>query len=132
MIDLLVSCIRSNEEFIKKNGRAKAFFTGGNSSCRYHIRQHYDLYKERCKNADILEHHWAIPRPIWKKMQALKNGKKVDKQANLDGIVLKARGPREFTRDGLRDIVTQFITCDDQVSSTATILQEDYDSLLLF
>lgn len=65
-------------------------------------------------------------------MQALKNGKKVDKQANLDGIVLKARGPREFTRDGLRDIVTQFITCDDQVSSTATILQEDYDSLLLF
>ena len=27
----------------------KAFFLGGNSSCHAHIRQHYGLYKQRCK-----------------------------------------------------------------------------------
>jgi Fe-S oxidoreductase len=50
-------------------------------------------------------------------MQALKSGQKIEKQGNLDKVVQKARGPREFTRDGLRDVVTQFITCDDQVSN---------------
>ena len=64
--------------------------------------------------------HWAIPRPIWKKMEALKAGKMVDKQTNLDGIVLKATRPREFTHNGLRDVITQFITCDDQVSLTVS------------
>lgn len=112
------SRVRDNNELIKKHGRAKAFFTGGNSSCRYHARQHYELYKERCKKANIPEHHWAIPRPIWKKMQALEKGEKVENQTNLDRAVHKFRGPREFTRDSVRDTVTQFIVCDDQVSTT--------------
>jgi hypothetical protein len=102
---------------IKKHGKIKAFLTGGNSSCRYHVRQHYELYKEQCKKAKIPENHWAIPRTIWSEMQALRNGEKVEKQANLDGVVQKTRGPREFTRDGLRDIVTKFVACDDQVSN---------------
>ncbi|KAH9010304.1 hypothetical protein EDB84DRAFT_1279913, partial [Lactarius hengduanensis] len=98
------------------------FFTGGNSSCRHHIRQHYDLYKERCKKAKVPKHHWAIPRAIWKEMQALSAGKQVEKQANLDGVVQKFCGPREFTREGLRDAITKLIACDDQVSNYYTLI----------
>jgi hypothetical protein len=102
---------------VKKHGKIKAFFTGSNSSCRHHTQQHYDLYKERCKNAEIPKHHWAIPRTIWKEMEVLRAGKKVERQGNLDRVVQKVRGPQEFTREGLRDTVTKFITCDDQVSN---------------
>ena len=109
------SCVRGSDELMKKHSKVKAFFTGGNSSCRYHIRQHYDLYKEQCENANIPEHHWVIPQPLWKEMQALKNGIKVEKQANLDVIVLKAKGPCKFIHNGLQDAITWFITCDDQV-----------------
>jgi hypothetical protein len=80
-------------ELMKRHGKAKAFFTGGNSSCRHHIRQHYQLYKERCKAAKVPEHHWAIPRPIWNEMEALKDGRRAEKQGNLDGIVQKVQGP---------------------------------------
>jgi hypothetical protein len=58
-----------------RHGKERAFLKGGNSSCRHHARQHYDLYKQWCKEMSIPEHHWAIPRPIWKEMEALKNGK---------------------------------------------------------
>jgi DNA-binding LacI/PurR family transcriptional regulator len=101
---------------IARHGKEKAFLTGGNSSCRHHARQHYDVYKQRCKEANIPEHHWAIPRQIWKEMEALKNGKRSAKQTDLNGVVLKVTGPREFTRAALRHAVTQFIACDDQVS----------------
>ncbi|KAI0278182.1 hypothetical protein BC826DRAFT_874247, partial [Russula brevipes] len=55
--------------FIKKSGPRKAFHTGGNSSCRQHLRQHYEIYQNRCKEANILEHHWAVPRTIWRERQ---------------------------------------------------------------
>ena len=50
-------------------------------------------------------------------MQALEKGEKVENQTNLDRAVHKFRGPCEFTRDSVRDAVTQFIVCDDQVST---------------
>jgi DNA-binding LacI/PurR family transcriptional regulator len=114
--DLLNARPRADEELMAKHGKEKAFLTGGNSSCRYHARQHYNLYKQRCKEANISEHHWAIPRQIWKEMEALKNGKRSTKQTDLDGVVQKVTSPREFTRGALRHAVTQFIACDDQVS----------------
>jgi hypothetical protein len=43
----------------------KAFFVGGNSTCWAHIRQHYNIYKERCKAGNIPENHHAIPRHIY-------------------------------------------------------------------
>jgi len=101
---------------IAKHGKEKAFLTGSNSSCRHHARQHYDLYKQWCKEENIPEHHWAIPRPIWKEMEALKNGKRSGRQTDLNGIVQMVTGPGDFTRAALRHAVTQFITCDDQVS----------------
>ncbi|KAI0245179.1 hypothetical protein BJV78DRAFT_1093225, partial [Lactifluus subvellereus] len=47
----------------------KTFYTGSNLTCRAHCRHHYELYKARCKEQNILENHHAIPRPIWKQMQ---------------------------------------------------------------
>ncbi|KAI0274355.1 hypothetical protein BGY98DRAFT_920806, partial [Russula aff. rugulosa BPL654] len=49
------------DALIAKHGKKKAFLTGGNSPCRHHACQHYSLYKQRCKEADVPEHHWAIP-----------------------------------------------------------------------
>jgi hypothetical protein len=105
---------REDRVFLEKSGKRKAFHMGSNSSCRQHIRQHYEIYKSRCKEAKIPEHHWAIPRNIWREKQA-----KTGKQGNLDGVVVKLQGgPQTFTREGLRHAVCQFIACDDQVSIT--------------
>ena len=94
----------------------KAFFLGGNSSCRAHIRQHYGLYKQRCKERNIPENHHTIPRPIWREMQLKKQNPKAKTQHTLDGAVKTLQGPREFTREGVLRAVTQFVACDDQVS----------------
>jgi hypothetical protein len=108
---------RENSAFIKKSGKRKAFHVGGNSSCRQHIRQHYPIYQRRCKEANISEHHWAVPRHIWRERQA--NLAKTRKQGTLDGIAVKLHGgPKLFTREGLRHAVCQFIACDDQVAIT--------------
>jgi len=63
---LLVS--RADEQFVKLHGKRKAFHKGGNSSCHMHIRQHFDLYKEKCTKEDIPINHWVIPRDIWNVM----------------------------------------------------------------
>lgn len=105
---------------LKEKGLKKAFFVGGNSSCRVHIRQHYSLYKERCKEAGIPENHHAIPRPIWKKMQEQKNLKdKGTTQMKLDGIFEKQDTRREFTREGVLHAIAQFIACGDQALAVA-------------
>ncbi|KAI0244896.1 hypothetical protein BJV78DRAFT_1099984, partial [Lactifluus subvellereus] len=57
------------EDLIKQEGTQKAFLKGGNSSCRQHIRQHWEVYKKKCEEASIPIHHWAIPRDIWNKME---------------------------------------------------------------
>ena len=60
---------RNNEGFIKTHRKRKAFLKGGNLFCRFHICQHYKVYKERCEKEDILINHWVIPQPIWKAME---------------------------------------------------------------
>jgi hypothetical protein len=112
---ILPSFERNDEEFVKKNGKRKAFFTGGNSSCRQHIRQHYTIYQERCKEADLPEHHWAIPRPLWRKMQEGKRGEKVTKQGTLDGMLVETLICPAFTRENVLHMVMQFVAVDDQV-----------------
>jgi len=109
---------RDDAVFIKKEGQRKAFHIGSNSSCRAHIRQHYKLYQERCKEANIPEQHWAIPRPIWNEMEEARTrdkNRKVSKQGTLDLTVTKLVGPQVFTRQNLLHAVTQFVTVDDQV-----------------
>jgi hypothetical protein len=108
--------IRVDNAVLKDGGLRKAFFVGGNSTCRVHIRQHYTLYQQRCKDKNLPENHHALPRPIWKKMQEMRSGLKTKTQSKLDGMVEKFQGPREFTREGALHAITQFIACNDQVS----------------
>ena len=79
---------------------------------RYHIRRHYKLYLSRCKEAGIEEHHWAIDRAIWVKMNA-KTGRK--QQTKLDGMFDKSIVPKEFTKDSILDAVAKFITVENEV-----------------
>ena len=86
-----------------KGRQRKAFFTGGNSSCQAHIRSHYPLYQQRCKEQNIPENHYAIPQEIWRQMKAEKLKPKGKQQVKLDGILVKeAAGvyPRGRDRSG--------------------------------
>ena len=96
-----------------KGGKRSAFFTGGNSTCQAHIRCHYNVYKERCKENGIPENHHAIPRDLLKQMEEEKS--KGKKQTKIDNILDKSTAPREFTREGVLHAVAQFVACDDQV-----------------
>jgi hypothetical protein len=96
-----------------KGGKRNTFFTGGNSTCRAHIHCHYNVYKERCKEKGIPENHHAIPREIWKEMQAEKLKGKM--QVKIDEILEKSTAPQEFTCDGVLNAVARFVACDDQV-----------------
>jgi hypothetical protein len=117
--------LRHDEKFIKLNGRRKAFFKGGNSTCRLHIRQHYELYKERCEKENIPLHHWAIPRPIWKEEQeekeAEERGQLTKKQQQQMLNFKTVTGPREFTREGVLHAVTVLIATNYQVRFQYTI-----------
>jgi len=105
--------LRDNVVFVQKEGKRKAFHTGSNSSCRVHIRQHYNLYQAKCKEANIPEHHWAVLRPIWNEREASQKHGKV--QVILDSAVTKLVEPLVFTQENLLHVVTQFITVDNQV-----------------
>ena len=106
--------------FIKLNGKCKAFFKGGNSSCHLHICQHFKLYKEKCEEKGIPMHHWAIPRTIWKDLEEEKEAEergqltKKQQQQRLD--FKTATRPREFTRTGTLHAVTMLIATNYQVS----------------
>lgn len=110
---------RNDEAFIKKYGKRKAFHIGGNSSGRQHIRQHYTEYQTRCKEENVPEHHWAIPRPIWKKMEEeRRGGVKGARQGTLtQHLVGKPSAPPVFTRENVLHLVTQFVAIDDQAST---------------
>ena len=106
---------RADIEFIKKHGKRKAFHIGGNSSCRMHIRKHYELYKQQCKDGNIPENHHVLPWPLWKELQEAKKNLKAAQQGKLDGAFKPIKGPAEFTREGVLHAVARFVACDDQV-----------------
>ena len=112
--------LRGDEEFIKLHGKRKAFFKGGNSSCCLHIRQHFELYKDKCEKGNIPLHHWAVPRTIWKEMEEEKEAtKKKDKLTNKQQQQLDFKtitGLRKFTRAGTLHTVTVLIATNYQVS----------------
>jgi hypothetical protein len=94
---------------LKETEQRKAFFTGGNSTCQAHIQQHYALYKEHCKEGNILENYHAIPWLLWKKAQ---EGEKAERkqQTTLDGV-LKKWVSQEFSREGILHAISQFVAC---------------------
>jgi hypothetical protein len=110
---------RDDEAFVKSNGKRRAFFKGGNSTCRFHLRGHYKKYKEKCDAADIPVNHWAIPRNIWKVMEEAKElakkGRKTKKQAQQLLAFETMVGPREFTRAGTLHAVAKLVTTNNQV-----------------
>lgn len=117
--------LRIDEKFIILHGKRKAFFKGGNSTCRLHIRQHYKLYKERCEEKKIPLHHWVIPRTIWKEQQeekeAEERGQLTKKQQQQKLDFKTVTGPREFTREGILHAVTMLIATNYQVRYQYTI-----------
>jgi hypothetical protein len=106
---------------IEKTGIRKAFHLGSNSSCRQHIRQHYEIYRARCESQNIPVQQQAIPRPIWKAMNAAKE--KGKQQATLDETFAKmpALLRKEFSKQAAVDAVTRLIVLDDQVSTLTSI-----------
>jgi hypothetical protein len=93
------------------NGLRKAFHKGSNSSNRFHIRQHYEIYKERCEKGNISMNHWATPPNIAKaKALAAQDGQQ---QLGFKPMI----GPHEFTRAGTLHAVANLIATNNQVSS---------------
>jgi hypothetical protein len=104
-------------KYIKRSGVRKCFHIGGNSSCRQHIRGHYDLYKARCEDRDVKMNDWAMPRALWKEKK--KHTNPVKEQTTLDGQVEMKPVPKSFTREGILEAVASHIVCDDQALSLA-------------
>ena len=104
---------RDDKKYIQKHTKWRVFHTGSNSSCRQHIRGHYTLYKERCRELGLTEHHHAVPREIAKaeEKKLLKGG-----QQRLDDVFQRAV-PKEFSRQGILKAVAEFVVCDDQVTT---------------
>ena len=98
------------------NGMRKAFHKGGNSSNRFHIRQHYEIYKERCEKKKIPLNHWAIPPNIVKATKAAEMAAQGVEQGQQQLTFKPKIGPREFTRAGTLHAVAKLIATNNQVS----------------
>jgi hypothetical protein len=95
----------------------KAFHKGGNSSNRFHIRQHYEIYKERCEKEKIPLNHWAIPPNIVKAKKAAEMAAQGVTAQGQQQLTFKPMiGPREFTRAGTLHAVANLIATNNQVS----------------
>ena len=120
--------IRIDETFVKVHGTHKAFHKGGNSSCRTHIRQHYDIYKKKCEKANIPINHWAIPHDIWKTMEeekaAKEQGQLMKKQQQQQLDFQTVTGPHEFTRVGTLHAVTKLIATNNEVFHSLALYSE--------
>ncbi|KAF9232797.1 hypothetical protein BU15DRAFT_31894, partial [Melanogaster broomeanus] len=57
---------RSDEKLIRAHGKRKVFHLGLNSSCRQHIRSHFEIYKMRCEEKGIKVHHHTVPPGLTK------------------------------------------------------------------
>ena len=109
------------------NGKRKAFHKGGNSSCRQHIRKHYEVYKALCEKGGIPINHHAIPRDVWKEMEKENKEKKTvrkpkQQQLQLEGVT----GPCEFTRAGMLHAVTKLIATNTQVCGEKVIESDEF------
>jgi hypothetical protein len=110
--------IRGDMAFVTKQGLRKCFHVGGNSSCRQHIHSHYEPYKSQCDKGGLRVNDWAIPRPLWRKMEEerIQASRGVNKGANLDDHFEQKSAPKTFTREAVLEAVAKHIVCDDQVA----------------
>jgi hypothetical protein len=108
----------------KKNIR-KSFFTGSNSTCRQHIRQHYEFYSQKCKEKGIEESERCVPIPVLQaRKEAAKRQGQVMVQTRVDEIFDAHNGTskalKAFNRAGILKAVTVHIATDDQASAPPT------------
>jgi hypothetical protein len=107
----------SKDPEINRTSIEKAFLTGSNTSCRGHIRQHYEYYAKCCKEAGIKESEHCVPRAI---LRARNSTLKALTQTKLDAIATTSESaPKQFSREGTLRAVTKFIACDDQAFEVA-------------
>lgn len=104
---------RTDKDIIRTKSFRKAFFKGSNTSCRHHIRQHYDYYREECKKNGIKESERCVPPEI---LRARKSKSKALIQKKLDVTARAESVPKQFSREQTLRTVTKFVACDDQVS----------------
>ena len=114
---------------MKLNGTRKAFHKGGNSSNRFHIRQHYSTYKDRCEKAHIPIHHWATPPNIvkleceaTKAAEAAAAGQEAKAHGQQQLGFVPMIGPHEFTRPATLHTVAKLIATNNQVSFLSVAL----------
>ena len=72
------------------------------------------MYQERCKEENLRENHYAVPRDLVRARGKEKREKKAG-QRNLDEMFQKVVKPKEFLRDNVLKAVAEFSVCDDQV-----------------
>lgn len=112
---------RADTNTIAKKGLRNTFFSGGNSACRTHARQHYDLYAKKCAEKGIPENPRAVPPKIAqaREEEAKKDGRE-HKAGKLNGhgfeVVPATARPKEFSKDHILEHTTKYIICTDQVS----------------
>ena len=87
--------------------------TGSNSICQYHAWSHWEIYKEKCSQANLTLHHHAVPHDLW--AEIMKKPKKKGKGGQQTLILPKVVGPKEYIQDDVLHAVAQFMVCDDQV-----------------
>ena len=103
--------------FVVKHTLRKAFHVSSNLSCRQHIRSHYELYKARCAEQNIPEHHHTVPRELERARK--KHASKEAGQKNLTdmfGVASRTKS-KEFSREEVLRCVAKFMVCDNQVSA---------------
>ncbi|KIL54029.1 hypothetical protein M378DRAFT_93238, partial [Amanita muscaria Koide BX008] len=73
--------------YVQRHGLRKCFFLGGNETCRYHIRQHWDVYETKCKEKNILTRERCMPPDVLLAFEMAKKGITQQQQTTLDGVV---------------------------------------------
>ena len=69
---------RNDVEFLKRHKVEYAFFLGSTSTYRVHICQHYEYYRQRCRETGVKEQDHTLPRDVFRaKMKAAEEAEKV-------------------------------------------------------
>jgi hypothetical protein len=55
---------RGDPSIVEAGGLQKCFLTGGNSTLCQHCRQHYEIYKLKCEDANVPLNHHAVPPKV--------------------------------------------------------------------
>lgn len=102
---------QEGRDICEKTWQTQGVPWGSNSSCRQHIRSHFEVYEARCKEEGIIVHHHAVPPAMARRNEKVPKG-----QTRLDGLLEKpTQRMSEFSKAEVLKAVAEFVVCDDQV-----------------